>query len=152
MIVAFFGHSEIYENKEDISVALTSVLNSEIKNEAVDFYLGAMGEFDSLALRACTQFKLTHPNVTLYFVTPYIDDKYLALRNYEVKRYDGTIYPPLESVPPQYAIIERNKWIVNQADLVIAYVNHSWGGATKALEYTHKVRKRYINLGDYIPL
>lgn len=41
----------------------------------------------------------------------------------------------------------RNEWIVNNSDYIMFYVNHSWGGACKMLEYANKKKKDYINFG-----
>ena len=49
--------------------------------------------------------------------------------------YDGTIYPPLENVPKRLAIIKRNEWMVDHADVIVAYVLHDWGGANDMLQY-----------------
>lgn len=38
--------------------------------------------------------------------------------------------------------------MINEADLIIAYVNHTYGGASKALEYAAKRKKRIINLAN----
>ena len=34
--------------------------------------------------------------------------------------YDDVIFPPLESVPRKFAVLKRNEWMVEEADLVIA--------------------------------
>ncbi len=45
--------------------------------------------------------------------------------------YDETTYPPPENTPLRYAISRRNKWLVAQADTIIAYIICSWGGAAR---------------------
>jgi len=52
-------------------------------------------------------------------------------REYSTDLYDDTTYPPLEDVPKKYAISRRNEWMVDQADVVVAYVTHGWGGDRK---------------------
>ena len=52
--------------------------------------------------------------------------------------FDGTIYPDIENVPPRFAIIKRNEWMVKQSDFMIAYVNYPWGGAYKTLQYAER--------------
>ena len=44
----------------------------------------------------------------------------------------------IENVHPRYAISWRNKWMVNEADVVIAYVTHTWGGAARYMEMAAK--------------
>lgn len=49
--------------------------------------------------------------------------------------YNSTAYPPLENMPPRYAIIKRNQWMVSDSDVVISGVTHSWGGAANTLDF-----------------
>lgn len=44
-------------------------------------------------------------------------------------RYDDVVFPPIESVLFKFAISRRNEWMIDKADVVIAYVTHSFGGA-----------------------
>ena len=37
--------------------------------------------------------------------------------------------------------------MVEQADVVIAYVTHDWGGAAKTLEYAVRKKSQIINIG-----
>jgi hypothetical protein len=62
-------------------------------------------------------------------------------RDYDESLYDGTTYPPLEEVPPKFAISKQNEWMVDQADVVVAYVTHGWGGAAATLQYAERKEK-----------
>ena len=62
-------------------------------------------------------------------------------RDTDASRYDSTTYPPLEKVPPRYAIVKRNEWMVCESDVVISGVTHSWGGASKTLEFAQRKNK-----------
>ena len=73
---------------------------------------------------------------------PYLD------RTFNEGLYDDSTYPPLEEVPRRYAISRRNEWMVDQADVVVAYVDHGWGGAAKTLEYAKRKNKRIINIAE----
>ena len=75
----------------------------------------------------------------------YLDKNYSKLE-FAKYNYDDVIFPPLESVPRKFAILKRNEWMVEEADLVIAYVMYSWGGAVKTLEYAKRKKKTIINL------
>ena len=62
--------------------------------------------------------------------------------------YGETMLPEgIEGVHPRYVNSWRNKWMVNESDIVIAYVTHSWGGANKYVEMAAKRGKNVINLG-----
>ena len=79
------------------------------------------------------------------FVTPYLSPEYLRSRIVE-KQFDEIIYPFENKVIPRYAISKRNIWLVNNSDLIIAFVGRSFGGAAKMLAYAKQKKKNYINL------
>lgn len=60
--------------------------------------------------------------------------------------YDGSVYPPLETVPRRYAISKRNEWMVEQADVIISCVTHGWGGAATTLTYANRKKKSIISV------
>lgn len=145
MIITFLGHSNCLFN-DDIKKQLKNILVDEInKNPTSKFYLGGYGDFDGLCLRTLRELKNDFPPIEILFITPYLDKNYskLELAKYY---YDDVIFPPIESVPRKFAILKRNEWMVEQANLVIAYVKYSWGGAAKALEYAKRKKKRIINI------
>ena len=76
--------------------------------------------------------KTKYPNIEAVLVLAYLN------REMDASRYDGTTYPPLETVPPRYAIVRRNEWMVRESDVVISGVTHGWGGAAKTLDYAKR--------------
>lgn len=145
MIITFCGHSDFLFN-DDIKEQLKNILVGEIiKNPTCKFHLGGYGDFDGLCLRTLKDLKNDFPDIELIFITPYLDKNYSKLE-FAKNHYDDIIFPPIESVPRKFAILKRNEWMVEQADLVIAYVMYSWGGAAKALEYAKRKKKRIINI------
>ena len=145
MIITFCGHSDFLFS-DDVKQQLKNILVSEIrKNPTCKFYLGGYGDFDSLCLRTLRELKKEFKSIELIFITPYIDKNYSKLE-FAKYHYDDVIFPPLESVPRKFAILKRNEWMVDEADLVIAYVMYSWGGATKTLEYAKRRKKLIINI------
>lgn len=145
MIITFCGHSDFLFS-DDIKQQLKNILVSEIiKNPTCKFYLGEYGDFDSLCLRTLRELKKEFQSIELIFITPYIDKNYSKLE-FAKYHYDDVIFPPLECVPRKFAILKRNEWMVDEADLVIAYVMYSWGGAAKTLEYAKRKKKQIINL------
>ena len=147
MIITFCGHSNCLFN-DDIKEQLKNILLNEIiKNPTCKFYLGGYGDFDSLCLRTLREVKKEFQDIELIFITPYLDKNYSKLE-FAKYHYDDVIFPPLESVPRKFAILKRNEWMVEEADLVIAYVTYSWGGAAKTLEYSKRKKKIIINLAD----
>ena len=151
MIITFCGHSDFLFS-DDVKQQLKNILVSEIiKNPTCKFYLGGYGAFDSLCLRTLSELKKEFQDIELIFITPYIDKTYSKLE-FAKYHYDDVIFPPLESVPRKFAILKRNEWMVEEADLVIAYVKYSWGGAAKTLEYAKRKKKTIINLATNIKI
>ena len=144
MIITFCGHSNCFFSDEE-KEKLKQLLIKEIrKNPTCKFYLGGYGDFDSLCLRTLRELKKEFQDIELIFITPYIDKNYSKLE-FAKYHYDDVIFPPLESVPRKLAILKRNEWMVEEADLVIAYVKYSWGGAAKTLKYAKKRKRQIIN-------
>lgn len=145
----FIGHSD---TGESIYPALLEAVERHItESEVTEFRVGNYGGFDRMAAKAVRKAKERHPGVTLYLALPYLPDLGRPLPDME--GFDGAIYPEgLETVPYKLAIPRLNRMMVRQADCMIVYVVHSWGGAAKALEYAN-VRKRrgeltITNLGE----
>lgn len=61
------------------------------------------------------------------------------------KKFDNTIYPEIENVPPKFAIIKRNEWMIDKSDFLIAYVEHNCGGAYRTLGYVKNKKDISIN-------
>lgn len=142
MIVGFCGHSTYVGNAEDEKQILDT-LESRIGELPCEFFLGGYGSFDHFAYECARKFKGRHPDAKLFFVTPYLLKAYSQCQAGE---YDGVIYPPLENTPPRYAITRRNRWIVEQADLLIAYVTHEFGGAYAMYRYAKCKNKEIYRL------
>ena len=134
MTVTFCGHSKINQT-ESFSHWLDMILPSFIEGGAATFYLGGYGAFDGLAAAALRKLKETYPHIELILVLAYLN------RDTDASRYDSTTYPPLEKVPPRYAIVKRNEWMVCESDVVISGVTHGWGGAAKTLEFAQRKKK-----------
>lgn len=137
MVVAFCGHSEIDDEKA-VESWLHEVVGRLLKNGKVIFFLGGYGRFDCMAARVIHEHKQYETGIESVFVMPYLNTKM------DLSLYDSTVFPPLENTPPRFAILKRNQWMVDEADLIVAYVRHNWGGAAKTLEYAKKRRKKTI--------
>lgn len=147
MTITFCGHSN-FSFDNTIKQKLKKLLLQEIrKNPACKFYLGGYGDFDSLCLNILKEIKADFPTIELLFITPYLNDNYSKLETAKLY-YDGIIYPPLENVPRRFCILKRNEWMVDEADLVIAFVKYSWGGAAKTLEYVKRKKVEFFNLAE----
>ena len=93
---------------------------------------------DDLFRGSLTKLKKSYPRIQRILVLAYLN------RPINTDFFDSTAYPPLETVPPRYAIVKRNQWMADVADVVVAYVTHGWGGAAKTLQYAKKKKKTIL--------
>ena len=116
MVVAFCGHAQFSKTAE-CEQKILSFLAEKVADRPAHFYLGGYGDFDSFAYDCCKKYKVNHPNVLLIFITPYMTLEYQQNHlRYQKKRYDEIIYPEIEDKPLKFAIVYRNKWMIEQAD------------------------------------
>ena len=139
MTVTFAGHGD-FHYKEDIKTALYDILENLILEGVDTFYLGGYGNFDILCAETVKKLKEIYPHIKSILVIPYLDKKY------NLDLYDETVYPPLENTPLRFAISKRNEWMAENSDIVVAYVNHTWGGAFKMLSYAKRKKRKIINI------
>ena len=137
MIVALCGHNDV-ANPENVRRWLEQTTEALMQRGATTFYLGGYGGFDRLAASVLCKVSAENPSVESILVVPYLN------RKTENDFYDGTIYPPLENVPKRLAIIKRNEWMVDHADVIVAYVLHEWGGANIMLRYAIRKGKEIL--------
>ena len=141
MVCTFFGHKD---TPKEIEPTLRSTLIDLIENKNVNvFYVGNNGNFDTMVRRQLEDLSQTYP--IIYSVV-------LAYLPTEKNRYDNltnTIYPEgLETVPKRFAISRRNKWMIQQSDIVVTYVAHNFGGAAQFKALAENKKKIIINLTD----
>ena len=150
MVITFCGHSNYLQSLED-EERLLNLLEIVACDNKIDFYLGGYGSFDDFAFKCARRYKECHKNTKLVFIAPYLGKWLNDRKDVLEKNYDEIVYPKIECVPPQFAIIKRNEWMIDQADYVFAYVKMHFGGAYRTLLYAHKKKKPYTNLyqGDY---
>lgn len=143
--VAFIGHRQIVD-QIDIENKIERLVRDLLREkEYVEFYVGHHGDFDIFAASAVkrAQKSVGHHNSSLILVQPFPtkNDEYYA--NF----YDEVLYPIEPKTHPKAAITKRNQWLMDQADLLIAYVEQDRkGGAYTAFEYMKKKGASIINL------
>ena len=137
MIVTFCGHSDV-TNPDNVQKWLEHVVKDLIQRGASRFYLGGYGSFDRLAASVVNIASAGNPSIESILILTYLNQQA------KLDLYDGTIYPPLETVPKRLAIIKRNEWMVDHANVIVAYVLHDWGGANTMLHYAIRKGKDII--------
>lgn len=146
MIVTFCGHRDFVETAEAENQLTMFLEKYARENVRLVCYNGGYGNFDYFAAKCVQRMQEQYSNIRNCLVLPYIDQPFLDRIAVFTNCFDETIYPPLENVPRRYAIIRRNEWMVDSADVVIACVKYSWGGAARTLEYARRKRKNIIQI------
>lgn len=138
MRCAFFGHRDApLEIREKLKKTIISLIE---ERDVTEFYMGNNGNFDRMALSVLKELSGMYPQINYYVVYAYLPEK-------GGEDFEHTIYPEgIETVPKRFAIDYRNRWIVGQVDIVVAYVGRSFGGAAKFVDMAERQRKDVINL------
>ena len=141
-VCTFFGH---HDCPSSIKPKLREVLIDLIENHLVDvFYVGNKGAFDRLAQSVLRELVQEYPHIRYAVVLERMPGK--QSEDYP-EDYSDTMLPEgIEEVPPRFAIVWRNKWMLRQSDYVVAYVTHSWGGAAQFAEMAERQKKTVIRL------
>lgn len=146
MTITFFGHGSIFFGEGTASI-LSELIRRQIDpQEKTTFLCGGYGNFDSLCAKVCRNLKKDYPLIEIVYVSPYHPSKMKEVTNLGL--YDCSIYPPIEGVHPKFAIIKRNEWMADNADMIFFYVKYKHGGAYKMMTYAVKKAKKYINIAD----
>ena len=141
MTVTFFGHKD---TPKEIEPTLRTTLVSLIENhDTTEFYVGNNGSFDTMVRRQLEDLSLTYP------ITYSVVLAYLPTKKSEYDDFTNTILPEgIETVPKRFAISWRNKWMIQQADIVVTYVTHSFGGAAQFKALAVRQGKLVIDLSE----
>lgn len=145
--IVLFGHRK-FDNHESVEEYLYPFLSELIRTKPfVEMYIGRNGEFDiyTATIVKRVQKSMGKDNNELICVLPYPERD---IQYYE-KYYDNVIIPEcVEKVHPKAAIKKRNRWMVEQADVLVCYVEREEGGAYEALKYAKKLEKQIINIAS----
>lgn len=141
MVCTFFGHKD---TPKEIEPTLRSTLINLIENKNVTmFYVGNNGNFDTMVRRQLEDLSHTYP------ITYSVVLAYLPAKKNEYEDHSNTILPEgIETVPKRFAISYRNKWMINQADVVVTYVTHTFGGAWQFKAMAQRQGKMVIELSE----
>ena len=132
MIITFIGHSFVSSHDRIKKEVKERIRKIGAGAEKITCYLGGYGAFDEICACACRELKKENERVEVVYITPYFSlSEQEKIKEMQRRRlYDATVYPPIENVPLRFAVLKRNEWMIKNADLIIAYVDHTYGGLT----------------------
>lgn len=143
--VSFFGHRTLYSiipMEKEIERIVRELIETK---EFVEFYVGRNGDYDICVASTVkrVQKEMGYNNSAPILVLPYTVKDIEYYQNY----YNDIILPLEEKTHFKAAITKRNRWMVDNSELVLAYVERESGGAYQALRYAEKRGVNIINLG-----
>ena len=150
-ICCFAGHSDVY-GSDNLQTDVYNKCEELITEKGVNFFwVGNYGGFDKLAARTIRELKEKYPNIKLELILPYVTRSINDYEEIYYKDYDNMAIADMpEKTPVRFRILKCNQYMVNCSDFLIAYVNHSFGGAAKTLEYAQEKKHIVIfNFGTY---
>lgn len=150
-ICAFFGHRDVFITDE-IEREIKDIVLSLIQKEGfIEFWCCNEGVFDETCRRIMLDFAEKFYQVILSYVSAYDPDNYSKSRQKWFYDRFYVMYPDeLKKVPARAAIIKRNEYIADHADVLICYVDRTYGGAYKAMQRAQQNGKRIFNIAAII--
>lgn len=143
-----FGHRDFWASVEREKAIKAAIVDCIRERGITEFLVGGNGEFDIMCAKYLSELRQEYPQIRVTKVLAYRGQKRdMFEEEYDKKTFDATVYPPLEEVPPQFAIVKRNEWMVRASDYAIFFVQHDWGGAYRMLKYVISRGVSFVNLG-----
>ena len=141
----FTGHREL---GDDFSPSkLKKIIKQLIENGVYIFYNGMAMGFDLCAAEQVLALRKKHPEVKLIACVPYYgQEAYFSAadkRRYVkvLRKADETIL--LSENYYRGCLHQRDRYMVDNADVMIAYCNKTEGGAAYTLSYFRKTKKHH---------
>lgn len=150
--VAVFGH-RIVVDSTCVDRVLEGVLIDIIEqNEYVEFYIGRNGAFDILTASILHRIrkKIGGSNFSVILVLPYFTAEYKNNADSFHSYYTDIEILFDERTHPKSAIGKRNRYMVENADLILCNIIEKYGGAWNAVKYAQRQEIPIVNIADII--
>ena len=148
-ICAFFGHRNTPLSFE-LETKLEKLVRNLIYDGVYEFWCCNEGTFDLLSRIVMLRLKQEKPYIQLCYVSAYNPDKFPKLKRQSIEKDFEIIYAnEIANGHPKFAITRRNKFIVQNADILITYIKNNSGGAYNAIKLAQKHSKKIIPLTNY---
>ncbi len=105
-----------------------------------EFMVGGYGRFDGIAATVLARVKKEFPHITLTLLCPYHPGE----RQMELpKGFTDSVYPfGEEKIPRRFAILRANRWAVEHATHLIAYIAHPASSAREIVAYAMRRQEK----------
>ena len=130
----FFGHKDCPHNIEPL---LKEKIIDLINQGVTHFLVGNEGSFDLIVQKVLEEIINTY-KIHYDVVLAYLKGENI---NHQIM-FDG-----FETIHPKFAIEKRNDFMLKKADVIVCYINYSFGGAYKFVKKAVNKKIPVINLG-----
>lgn len=122
-----------------IEQPLIEVVEQHITEYGVTiFTVGHYGSFDNLVAGVLKKIKKQYQHIELYLLAPYALNQKRGVPD----GFNSTFYPEgLETVPKPFAIVQANRYMIQNSDYLISYCHHI-GNTRKFVEYAQRREKK----------
>ncbi len=152
--VCFTGHRQIaYEAAVKLPALLDEVLTDLCRRGATTFRAGGAIGFDTVAALKVLELKERYPHIRLELILPcrnqteYWEETAIRTYQYVLNRADS--YRFLFDTYFEGCMQERDRRLVEGADVCVAYCNRSRGGTAYTFTQALRAGLEIINLHDY---
>lgn len=143
-ICAFCGHRDVFD--PNVKKRAEKEIISLIEQGFTTFYSGGMGDFDKICEGIVCGIKRKNDKIKLCLVLPYMKSSINHDRAYYNSLYDEIVVPDLGDIHYKRAITARNRWLVENSDMILAYVFREIGGAWTMFKHAEKSGVKYVNV------
>lgn len=151
----FTGHRDIDpQDLPSIKEKLREIIINCVNDGFTDFYNGGARGFDLLAAEAVLELKKTYPSLRLHIIVP-CSNQTRGWREEDVIRYENvtSLADEVKCLSPVYfdgCMQVRNRYMVDNSELLIAYLERASGGSGYTVRYAEGQGKSVINIFDEI--
>ncbi len=151
----FTGHRDIDPVKVPrIREKLREIIIKCIEEGFTDFYNGGARGYDLLSAEEVLKLKKTYPSLRLHIIVPCANQT-RGWREEDVIRYEKVTAcaDEVKCLSPVYfdgCMQVRNRYMVDNSELLIAYLERAYGGSAGTVTYAEKNGKEIINVFDMI--
>ncbi len=153
--VCFTGHRRIENERiSEISAMLERTLRILISHGITRFLAGGALGFDTIAALTVLDLKKEFPNIRLELILPcrsqtkFWSDDDRALYQRILKSADSSVF--LHDSYTADCMHDRNRRLVDDCDICVAFLEYSGGGTAYTVSYALKCDKPIINIAELI--
>ena len=148
MIITLIGDPN-YVEQDGHKERLLSILEEHIGDKVSQLFFCGVGHFDMFASRVGREFQKSHPYTALTAIPPCrlnkLDPRHAAVL--EVF-FDHVLEPPFDLLSGEDALLHRDKWLLEQTDLVVTHLPCQDESAQQFLAYAQELGKPILSLAE----